>query len=403
MTHASLKSLFAARRRRPRRRRDRRLRQRRPAGAVAKVGDATITQDEFDKWLEDRRQRPGAGRPARPCPDPPDFTKCVAAKKKAAVPQGPEAASDAAAQEAVQAGVRHAQARGHAVPDPGRVGPAGGREAGRQGLRRRVKRSFEDQKKQAFPTDKAYQQFLKTSGMSEEDILFRVKLDQLQQKLTQKITEDATKVSDEDIEEYYDKNKKRFAQPERRDLRVVLTKTEAKAEQAKEALDDGEELEAGRRRSTRSTRPRRPRAASCPPWPRASRRRRSTRRCSRPRRASSRARSRPSSAGTSSRSTKITAGLAADARAVQGDDQEPAPLAAPAEGARRVHQGLPRGLQGRDRLRRRLPGGRVQERSEGGDRHRSRLRRRARRRRSRSPQQPHARRRSRSPRAALQP
>ena len=28
-----------------------------------------------------------------------------------------------------------------------------------------------DQKKQAFPTDKAYQEFLKTSGMSEEDIL----------------------------------------------------------------------------------------------------------------------------------------------------------------------------------------------------------------------------------------
>ena len=55
----------------------------------------------------------------------------------------------------------------------------------------------------------------------------------LQQKLTQKITEGASKVTDEDVEAYYEKNKKRFAQPERRDLNVVLTKTKAKADEAK--------------------------------------------------------------------------------------------------------------------------------------------------------------------------
>jgi foldase protein PrsA len=103
-----------------------------------------------------------------------------------------------------------------------------------------IKKSFEDQKKQAFPNDKQYNQFLASSGMTEDDILFRVRLDQLQQKLTQKVTEDAKKVSDADIEAYYEKNKKRFAQPERRDLRVVLTKTEAKANQAKQALDSGQ-------------------------------------------------------------------------------------------------------------------------------------------------------------------
>jgi foldase protein PrsA len=103
-----------------------------------------------------------------------------------------------------------------------------------------IKKSFEDQKKQAFPNDKQYKEFLASSGMSEKDILFRVKLDQLQQKLTQKVTEDAKKVSDEDISAYYEKNKKRFAQPERRDLRVVLTKTQAKADQAKKALDSGQ-------------------------------------------------------------------------------------------------------------------------------------------------------------------
>jgi foldase protein PrsA len=103
-----------------------------------------------------------------------------------------------------------------------------------------VKKEFEDQKKNAFPTDKAYKQFLKTSGMTEEDILFRVKLSELQEKLTTEITEDAKKVTAADVDEYYEKNKNRFAQPERRDLRIVLTKTEAKAEEAKQALESGQ-------------------------------------------------------------------------------------------------------------------------------------------------------------------
>jgi foldase protein PrsA len=103
-----------------------------------------------------------------------------------------------------------------------------------------VQRSLEDQKKQAFPNEKAYKKFLASSGMSEQDILFRVKIDQLQQKLTQDVTEDEGKVSNADITNYYEKNKKRFAQPERRDLNVVLTKTKAKADQAKKALDDGQ-------------------------------------------------------------------------------------------------------------------------------------------------------------------
>jgi foldase protein PrsA len=76
--------------------------------------------------------------------------------------------------------------------------------------------------------------------MSEADILFRVRLSQLQEKLTKKITKDAENVSDADVETYYNKNKKRFAQPERRDLRVVLTKTEAKANEARSALDSGQ-------------------------------------------------------------------------------------------------------------------------------------------------------------------
>jgi foldase protein PrsA len=210
-----------------------------PAGAVAKVGDETITQEEFDKWIKTAAMGQAQGGEAV-VPDPPEFTKCVAAKKKAPAPEGGgkpsdselkkqcETEYDTLKREVMQFLIQAAWVQQEAEQQDINVSD------------KQIEKSFEDQKKQAFPTDKAYKEFLASSGMTEEDILFRVRLDQLQQKLTQKVTEDAKKVSNEDVQEYYEKNKKRFAQPETRDLRVVLTKGEAKAKQAKQDLEDGD-------------------------------------------------------------------------------------------------------------------------------------------------------------------
>jgi foldase protein PrsA len=212
-----------------------------PAGAVAKVGDSTITQDEFDKWLgiavRGQSQAPGG---AAAVPEPPDFKKCVAAKQKTPVPKGQQKPSADALKkqckseyDTLKREVMQFLIQGEWVQQ----------EADKRGVKVKdseLQKALQDQKKQVFPNDKQYQQFLKTSGMTESDVLFRVKLNELQQRLTQKVTEDAKKVSDADISAYYEKNKKRFAQPERRDLRVVLTKTQAKAEQAKKALESGQ-------------------------------------------------------------------------------------------------------------------------------------------------------------------
>jgi foldase protein PrsA len=210
-----------------------------PPGAVAKVGDSEITQDEFDKWLKTAVLGQAQGAPAA-VPDPPDFAKCVAAKKKTPAPKGQNKPTDSQLKKQCQQ--EYDQLKGEVMQFLIQAEWVE-QEAEQQGIKvsqKAVAKSLADQKKQAFPSEKAYRQFLNTSGMSEDDILFRVKLDQLQQKLTAKATEGSQKVSDSDIQEYYDKNKKRFAQPERRDLRVVLTKSEAKAKQAKKALDNGE-------------------------------------------------------------------------------------------------------------------------------------------------------------------
>jgi foldase protein PrsA len=116
-------------------------------------------------------------------------------------------------------------------------------EAEEQGIKvsdAEVRKSFEEQKKQSFPKDADYKKFLKDYNQTEDDILQRVKLDLLSNKIRDKIIKGKDKVSDAQIQDFYNKNKERFAQPQRRDLRIVLTKTEAKANQAKAALESGE-------------------------------------------------------------------------------------------------------------------------------------------------------------------
>ncbi len=210
-----------------------------PTNAVAKIGDETITQDEFDKWVETAVKSQAQGGQVV-VPDPPEFDKCVAGKKKTPAPEGQKKPTDAelkkqckAEYDALKSEVMQFLIQAEWVQQEAADRDIEVTDAA-------VNKSFEQQKKQAFPTDKAYKQFLKTSGMTEADILFRVKLSLLQEKLTKKVTDEAKTVSATDVEEYYDKNKNRFAQPERRDLRAVLTKDEAKAAEAKQALESGE-------------------------------------------------------------------------------------------------------------------------------------------------------------------
>jgi foldase protein PrsA len=208
-----------------------------PPNAVATVGDTSIKKAEFGKWLKTAQQSASQGATAVSY-EPPDYKACVAAKKKQPTSGKKQTTADLRKTcktefDQIKKQVMQFLIQAQWVEQ----------EAEQQDIKlttAQVRKSFEDQKKSAFPNDKAYKQFLKSSGMTEQDVLFRVRLDQLQQKLTQKVTEKETKVTGEDVSEYYDKNKKRFAQPERRDLLILLTKTKARGEQAKQALESGQ-------------------------------------------------------------------------------------------------------------------------------------------------------------------
>jgi foldase protein PrsA len=102
-----------------------------------------------------------------------------------------------------------------------------------------VKKRFEQIRSQQFPKAAEFQRFLANSGQTVSDLLLRVKLNLLSSKIQQKIVRAKATVTHQQIEKYYKENPARFGVPERRDLEIILVKTEAQASSAKKEVQSG--------------------------------------------------------------------------------------------------------------------------------------------------------------------
>jgi foldase protein PrsA len=214
-----------------------------PSDSVAKVGDTEVKKSEFDKWLKVNAragQRQG-GQAA--VPDPPSFTRCVEAKRRQPLPKGMKGTKPPASELKRQCKQEYDQLK-EATMQFVLQAQWVQQEAEEQNLKvpqSEVVRSFQTQKKAAFKTDEEYKKFLRTSGMTEQEVLYRIRIDTIQQKLNEKVRKGTkVNVSDAELKRYYEKNKKRFGQPELREVNVVLTKSKAEADRARQAVEDGQ-------------------------------------------------------------------------------------------------------------------------------------------------------------------
>ena len=96
---------------------------------------------------------------------------------------------------------------------------------------------------QMFKTPAALQAFLAESGETNADLLYRVRIETLRNKLQTKITSAKTTVTPAQIAAYYKQNvTKSYSTPETRDLRVVLVKTNALALHVRALIQGGQSI-----------------------------------------------------------------------------------------------------------------------------------------------------------------
>jgi foldase protein PrsA len=211
-----------------------------PGDAVATVDGTSISKSDFDHWMTVAAK--SGGQSGAAAPKPPAFADCIKQKRKTtpAPAKGQPKVTDAQLKK--QCKQEYNSLRDQVMQLLVSFEWIEG-EAKAKGIKvsdKEVQASFDKQKKQAFPKAADFDKFLKDSGQTEGDILKRVRLDTLSNKIRDKVTKGKDKVTDAQIAAFYNKNKARFAQPERRDLRIVLTKGKAKAEQARKAIAGGQ-------------------------------------------------------------------------------------------------------------------------------------------------------------------
>jgi foldase protein PrsA len=218
-----------------------------PGNSVATVGDQTIKRDTFDHWMriitisQASQTNPNAAKTVA-VPDAPDFEKCVAQKKKTAPKPAKGQPEPTAAQFKTQCKQQYDQFKSEVLGFLIRSTWLD-QEALKQKVKvtdKEVQKQIDDIKKQQFTQKGSYEKFLQTAGLTNEDVLFQQRVRELQNKITQKVTKGKDKITDAQVADYYEKHKSQFATAERRNVRIVLTKTKDKAQQAKSALDSGQ-------------------------------------------------------------------------------------------------------------------------------------------------------------------
>ncbi len=211
-----------------------------PSDSVATVADDPIATATFNDWMKIAAKQQGtvpAGQAVAPLV-PPDFKECVASKQ-AADAKSKEKATPAALKSQCQS--EFDQGKQQVMQLLITTGWIRG-QANLMGIKvseSAVAKKFNETKKQAFQTDAAYKKFLATSGQTEAQLKDRIKTDLESQEIRDSVIKNAETVSDEEAIAYYNKNKDQFGTPEKRSYDVILAKTQAKAAEARKAIESG--------------------------------------------------------------------------------------------------------------------------------------------------------------------
>ena len=208
------------------------------SGSVAAVGGNQISKRMLDHWLYVDEKSQSASAPGQPVivpNDPPHFTNCIAQVRK-----------DFAQYKKTPAKTIQGLCSKLFVELNGSVlgfllesyqYQALAHKLGIQVTNAQVQKQLNSEIKSQFKKQSQYQQYLKQSGYTNQDVLYRTRVVAIYKKLAARHT---PKVNAAAISAYYQAHKSTFGKPETRNMRIVLAKTQSDASAALSALKGGQ-------------------------------------------------------------------------------------------------------------------------------------------------------------------
>jgi foldase protein PrsA len=218
-----------------------------PGDAVVQVNGTPITKTAFEHWISVASASSSAGTTEKPvAPIPPKYTACIAhlaaTAPKPAKGQPALGTKQFKTECETQYKSLQTEVLGFLISSQWVIG-----EAASLGVKlsdKEVHKEFTKIRTTEFPKASEFEKFLATSGQTVSDLLLRVKLNLLSQKIQKQIVKNKSKVTQAEIAKYYNENKSRYGTPEKRNVRIILTKTEAAASSAKKEVESSKNFAA---------------------------------------------------------------------------------------------------------------------------------------------------------------
>jgi parvulin-like peptidyl-prolyl isomerase len=208
-----------------------------PGDAVVDMAGNPVTTAAFNHWMYVAAKGNAASSPGAPVivpTDPPQFKNCIAQVRKQ-IPSLSKTPDSQIKSDCSQLFT----SLGSQVMDFLIKSYWYQAEAHQQGIKvtpAQVQQVFQSDKKQQFPTDAAFNQFLSQSGQTMQDIVYRVRVNEIFKRLMAKHQAAVTTAA---IAAYYQNHTSQFGTPQTRDIRLIRTNTAAQAAAAKAALQSG--------------------------------------------------------------------------------------------------------------------------------------------------------------------
>jgi foldase protein PrsA len=210
-----------------------------PGNSVADVAGNPISTQAFNHWMyvaaKSQAAQSGTGTPVIVPNDPPNFNNCIAQVRKQ-IPSLAKTATKTIRTDCQQLFTSlSSQVMDFLIKAYWYQADAAKLHLSVTSAE--VQKDFTTAKTQEFPTASGFNSFLSETGQTLDDIIYRFKINAIVAKL---VARHNTKVTQAQIQAYYNAHSSQFGTQEKRNIRIVLTQTQSEANAAKAALSSGQ-------------------------------------------------------------------------------------------------------------------------------------------------------------------